>query len=93
MQRNIISMVKGSKLASFHRVIVEAKLNIDAFEITLERDTRGSKGKGSLGDAGIGTIKVTYKPTSVSTHYRAGVIPPPWFKFDLDLKGNLFRTQ
>ncbi len=88
-----MSMDKGSKLASFHRVIVEAKLNIDAFEITLERDTRGTKGKGSLGDAGTGTIKVTYKPSGISSQYRDGVVPPPWLKFDLDLKGNLFRTQ
>ena len=88
-----MSMRKGSKLASFHRVIVEAKLNLDAFEIILERDTRGSEGKGSLWDGGIGTIKVTYKPSGISSHYRDGVVPPPWLKFDLDLKGNLFRTQ
>ncbi len=88
-----MSMVKGSKLASFHRVIVEAKLNIDAFEIKREGDTRGSKGKGSLGDTGIGTIKVTYKPTSVSTHYRDGVIPPASQQFETDLKSNLFKTQ
>ncbi len=88
-----MSMVKGSKLASFHRVIVEAKLNIDAFEIKRERDTRGSEGKGSLGDAGIGTIKVTYKPTSVPTHYCDGVIPPPSQQFETDLKANLFKTQ
>ncbi len=88
-----MSMVKGSKLAFFHRVIVEAKLNIDAFEITVERDTRGSKGKGSLGDAGIGTVKVTYKPTSVSAHYRDGVIPPAHEQFETDLKSNIFKTH
>ncbi len=86
-------MVKGSKLASFHRVIVEAELNIDAFEITLERDTRGSEGKGRLGDAGIGTIKVTYKPTDVSAHYRDGVDPPAHLQFEADLKLNLFKTH
>jgi len=86
-------MVKGSKLASFHRVIVEAKLNIDAFEITLERDTRGRKGKGNLGDAGIGTIKVMYKPTDVSAHYRDGVVPPAHLQFETDLKLNFFKTH
>ncbi len=88
-----MSMVKGSKLASFHRVIAEAKLNIDAFEIKRERDTRGSEGKGSLGDAGIGTIKVTYKPTDVSAHYRDGVVPPAYLQFEADLKSNIFKTQ
>ncbi len=93
MQRNIISMVKGSKLASFHRVIVEAELNIDAFEITVERDTPGSKGKDSPGDAGTGTIKVTYKPTDVSAHYRDRVVPPAHVRFETDLKLNLFKTH
>ncbi len=88
-----MSLILGSQQALFDRYIVEAKLNVDAFEITKEIDAPGSKGKGSLGDAGTGTIKVTYKPTSVSTHYRAGVIPPPWLQFDLDLKGNLFKTH
>ncbi len=93
MQRNIISMVKGSKLASFHRVIVEAELNIDAFEITKEEDAPGIKGKGSPGDAGIGTIKVMYKPTDVSAHYRDGVVPPAHLQFESDLKLNLFKTH
>ncbi len=88
-----MSMDKGSKLASFHRVNVEAKLNIDAFEITLERDTRGSEGKGSLGDAGTETIKVTYKPTDVSAHYRDGVVPSANLQFEADLKLNLFKTH
>jgi len=88
-----MSMFIGVEGAPFHRCIVEAKLNLDAFEITLERDTRGSKGKGSLGDAGIGTIKVTYKPTSVSAHYRDGVVPPADLQFEADLKLNLFKTH
>ncbi len=88
-----MSQILGSERALYNRVIVEAKLNVDAFEITKEEDIPGTKGKGSLGDAGTRTIKVTYKPTSVSTHYRDGVVPPPWLQFDLDLKGNLFKTQ
>ena len=88
-----MSMRKGSKLASFHRVIVEAKLNLDAFEITLEKDTPESKGKGSPGDAGTGTIKVMYKPTDVSAHYRDGVAPPAHLRFEADLKLNLFKTH
>jgi len=88
-----MSQILGSERALYNRVIVEAKLNVDAFEITKEEDVPRTEGKGSLGDAGTGTIKVTYKPTSVSTHYRDGVVPPPWLQFDLDLKGNLFKTQ
>ena len=86
-------MVKGSKLASFHRIIVEAKLNIDAFEITKEVDAPGTNGKGSPGDAGTGTIKVTYKPTDVSAHYRNGVDPSAHLQFESDLKLNLFKTH
>ncbi len=88
-----MSTVKGSKLASFHRIIVEAKLNIDAFEITKEVDAPGTKGKGNLGDAGTGTIKVTYKPTGISAHYRNGVVPPAHLQFETDLKLNLFKTH
>ena len=88
-----MSMILGSERLLYNRVIVEADLNVDAFEITKEEDVPGTKGKGSLGDVGTGTIKVTYKPTSVSAHYRDRVVPPPWLQFDLDLKGNLFRTQ
>ncbi len=88
-----MSMAKGSKLASFHRVIVEAKLNIDAFEITKEEDAPGTKGKGSQGDAGTGTIKVTYRPTEISAHYRDGVDPPAHLQFESDLKLNLFKTH
>ncbi len=86
-------LILGSERVLYNRVIVEAELNVVAFEITKEEDAPGTKGKGSLGDAGTGTIKVTYKPTSVSAHYRDGVIPPPWLQFDLDLKGNLFKTH
>ncbi len=88
-----MSMVRGRELAPFHRCIVEAKLNVDAFEITKEDDVPGTIGKGSLGDAGTRTIKVTYKPTSVSTHYRDGVVPPAYLQFEADLKSNLFKTQ
>jgi len=88
-----MSLILGSKLAPFHRVIVEAELNVDDFEMTLERDWPEVERTDSLGDAGTGTIKVIYKPTGLTTHYRYGVVPPPWLQFDLDLKGNLFKTH
>ncbi len=88
-----MSLILGSERALYNRVIVAAKLNVDAFEITKEEDAPGNKGKGNLGDAGTGTIKVTYKPSGISSHYRDGVVPPPWLRFDLDLKGNLFKTH
>ena len=86
-------LILGSERANFDHYIVEAELNVDTFEIKKEEDAPGKKGFGSLGDAGTGTIKVTYKPSGISSHYRDGVVPPPWLKFDLDLKGNLFRTR
>ncbi len=88
-----MSLILGSERLLYNRVIVEANLNVDAFEIKKEEDEPGRKGFSSLGDAGTGTIKVTYKPSGISSHYRDGVVPPPWLKFDLDLKGNLFRTR
>jgi hypothetical protein len=92
-RRNIMYLVLGSERANFDQYIVEAELNVNAFEVSKEEDAPGSKGFGSLGDAGTGTIKVTYKPSGVSSRYRDGVIPPPWLQFDLDLKRNLFKTQ
>jgi len=88
-----MSMVKGSKLASFHRVIVEAKLNIDAFEITKEEDAPGRKGFGSSGDAGTGTIKVTYKPSGISSYYRDSLVPLPYVEFDRELKKDIFKIR
>ena len=88
-----MSQILGSECLLYNRVIVEAKLNVDAFEITKEEDVPGTKGKGSLGDAGTGTIKVRYKPTSVSAHYRDGLVPPAYLQFETDLKLNLFKTH
>ena len=88
-----MSIFVGAERAPFHRCIVAAKLNVDAFDITLERDTPGSKGKVSLGDTGTGTLKVTYMPTGVSTHYRFGIVPPAYLEFETDLKSNIFKTQ
>ena len=88
-----MSIFVGVEREPFHRCIVAAKLNVDAFDITLERNTPGSKGKGSLGDTGTGTLKVTYKPTGVSTHYRYGIVPPAYLEFETDLKSNTFKTQ
>ena len=87
-----MSLILGSERALFDRHIVEADLNVDDFEITLERDTPGSKRNGSLGHTATGTLKVTYKPTGVSTHYRYGVVPPAYLEFEADLNANIFKT-
>ena len=87
-----MSMLIGIERGYFHRCIVAAKLNVDDFEITLERDTPGSKRKGSLGHTATGTLKVTYKPTGVSTHYRYGLVPPAYLEFEADLNANIFKT-
>ncbi len=86
-------MILGSARANFDHYIVEAELSADSFEISKEDDAPGRKGSGSSPDAGTGTIRVTYKPSGISIHYRDGVVPPPWLQFDLDLKGNIFKTQ
>ena len=77
----------------FDRVIVEAELKIDDFEISLKRDSPEVKRTDSLPDAGTGTVKVIYKPTGVTTHYRYGVVPPEHLQFERSLMANLFKTQ
>jgi len=77
----------------FDQCIVEEGLNIDDFEITLKRDSPEVERTDSLPEAGLGTIKVIYKPTGVTTHYRYGVVPPEHLQFDRNLKGNLFKNQ
>ena len=77
----------------FDPVIVEAKLNVDDFEITLERDVPGVERTDSLGEAGDGTVTVTYKPTGISGFYRYNVVPPDHLQFERDLTGNFFKTR
>jgi len=76
----------------FDQVIVEAELNIDDFEISLERDIPEGKEKNEMGEAGTGTITVTYSPTGISSCYRYNVVPPGHFQFERELKMNLFKT-
>ncbi len=42
-RRNIMYLILGSERANFDHYIVEAKLNVDAFEIKKEEDAVGSK--------------------------------------------------
>ena len=79
-----MSLILGSERALFDRHIVEADFNVDDFEITLERDTPGSKEKSSM-------VAVTYKPTEIARHYRYNVVLPPHDQFDRELKMNLFK--
>ena len=82
-----MSQILGSKLAPFHRCIVEADLNVDAFEITKESDAPGA-----VQQMGTGTVTVTYKPTEIARHYRDGMVPPPYVEFERELKMNIFNT-
>ena len=84
---------EGMDRTHFDRVIVEAELNVDDFEISLKRDSPEVKRTDSLPDAGTGTIKVTYSPTGISSHYRYSVVPPGHFQFERELKMNIFKTQ
>jgi len=80
--------ILGSERALFHRCIVEAKLNVDAFDINKERDALGP-----IQQMGTGTVTVTYKPTGIARHYRDGVVPPPHVKFERELKMDEFKTR
>ncbi len=80
--------ILGSERALFHRCIVEAKLNVDAFDINKERDALGP-----IQQMGTGTVTVTYKPTEIARHYLDGVFPPPHLKFERALKMNIFNTR
>ena len=81
-----MSLILGSERSLFDRYIIEAKLNVDDFEITKERDAPGTTKL-------IGTGKVTaiYKPTEISSHYRDGVFPPPHVEFERELKKDMFK--
>ncbi len=80
-------LILGGELALFHRCIVEAKLNVDAFEINKERDPPGA-----IQQMGTGKVTVTYKPTGIARHYRDGVVPPPHVEFERELKMNIYKT-
>jgi len=80
--------ILGSERALFHRCIVEAKLNVDAFEINKESDVSGA-----IQQMGTGMVTVTYKPTGIVRHYRDGVVPPPHVKFGRELKMDEFKTR
>ncbi len=84
-------LILGSERKLFDRHIVEADLNVDDFEITLERNTPGSKEKSSMAHVGTGTVAVRYKPTEIERHYCYNVILPPHDQFDRELKMNLFK--
>ncbi len=85
--------ILGSERILYNRCIWEAKLNVDDFEITVERDAPGTKGKSSKGYTGTSTVTVTYKPTGITHHYRGGVIPWPYVKFERELNLNEYHTR
>ena len=89
----ILFAILGSERALFDRHIAEVDFNVDDFEVTLERDTPGSKEKSSMAHVGTGKVTVTYKPTEIARHYRYNVVLPPHDQFDRELKMNLFKTR
>ncbi len=88
-----MSLIEGRDRAWYDWVIVEAELNVDDFEITLKRDSPEVERTDSLGEAGTGTVTVTYKPTEIARSYRYSVVPPAEVQFERELKMNLFKTR
>ncbi len=85
-----MSVILGSERALFDRHIVEAKLNVDDFEITKESELPGAPPQ----QMGTGWIIVVYKPTGIKRHYREGVVSAPHDgEFPLDPKTNIFKTR
>ena len=82
-----MSLILGSERKLFDRHIVEAKLNVDDFEITKESDPPGTTKL-----IGTGKVTVIYKPTGIVHHYCDGVFPPPHVEFDRELKKDMFKT-
>ncbi len=83
-----MSVILGSERALFDRHIVEADLNVDAFEITKERDAPGTRKL-----IGTGKVTVIYRPTGIGRHYRDGVYPPPHVEFERELKKDMFKMR
>ncbi len=77
----------------FDQVIVEFDLDIDDFEISLERDSPEVKRTDSLPDAGTGMVTVVYKPTELSRKYRYSVVPSAEVQFERELRMDLFKTR
>ncbi len=83
-----MSLILGSERVLYNRCILEAKLNVDDFEITEERDAPAA-----TPHMGTGTVTVTYKPTGIARHYRDGVFPSTHLKFERALKMHIFDTR
>ncbi len=77
----------------FDQVIVEFDLDIDDFEISLERDSPEVKRTDSLPDAGTGMVTVVYKPTELSRKYRYSLLPSAEVQFERELRMDLFKTR
>ena len=82
-----MSLILGSERSLFDRYIIAAKLNVDDFGITKERDAPGTTKL-----IGIGKVTVIYKPTGIERHYRDGIFPPPHVEFERELKKGKFKT-
>ncbi len=83
-----MSLILGSERVRYDRVIVAAKLNVNDFEITKERDAPGTTKL-----IGTGKVTVIYKPTGIARNYRDGVVPPPHVKFERELKKDMFKMR
>ena len=81
-----MSLIEGREREHYDRVIDEAELNVNDFEINKERDAPGATKL-----IGTGKITVIYKPTGIARHYRDGVFPPPHVEFGRELKKHMFK--
>ena len=83
-------LMHASERVLFDRVIVEAELDVDDFEITKEKELPGVPPQ----QVGTGWIIVLYKPTGIKCQYRDGVVPSAYDGvFPRDLRMNTFKTR
>ncbi len=84
-----MSLITDSERADFERVIVQAGLDVDDFELTEQRDESGPKEQ----HVRTGRVTVTYKPMGITCSYHAGHVSAWLMEFEHDLKRKAFQTR
>ncbi len=84
-----MALITDSERGELGRCIVDAKLRVDNFELTEQRDA----GEPKEGYFPTGTVTVTYKPTGIARDYYGGHVSTWTAEFDFDLNRNVFQTQ
>ena len=69
-----MALITDSERGEFGRCIVDAKLRVDNFELTEQRDA----GEPKEGYFPTGTVTVTYKPTGIEREYSGGHLTTRW---------------